>query len=129
MFKKTGGFTLVELIVVIAILAILAGVAVPAYSGYIKEADKAADYTALNAVQTAVNATYATEGALPSKITVEVPSTVTVEGVDALEGELWDTFEMFYGVKTDEDFKIELKSGTTAVWEKSTSDWTISGTK
>ena len=42
MFKKNGGFTLVELIVVIAILAILAGVAVPAYSGYIKEADKAA---------------------------------------------------------------------------------------
>ena len=37
------GFTLVELIVVIAILAILAGVAVPAYSGYITEANKTAD--------------------------------------------------------------------------------------
>ena len=38
MFKKNGGFTLVELIVVIAILAILAGIAVPAYSGYISKA-------------------------------------------------------------------------------------------
>ena len=41
MFKKNGGFTLVELIVVIAILAILAGVAVPAYSGYIAKAKQA----------------------------------------------------------------------------------------
>ena len=53
MFKSNGGFTLVELIVVIAILAILAGIAVPAYSGYIKKANEAADYTQLDAVKTA----------------------------------------------------------------------------
>ena len=47
------GFTLVELIVVIAILAILAGVAVPAYSGYIKKAKLAGDQTLLSAVNTA----------------------------------------------------------------------------
>ena len=54
MFKKNGGFTLVELIVVIAILAILAAVAIPAYSGYITKAQEANDYTALDSVKTAV---------------------------------------------------------------------------
>ena len=50
---KHEGFTLVELIVVIAILAILAGVAIPAYSGYIKKANEAADQTLLSAVNRA----------------------------------------------------------------------------
>ena len=53
MFKKNGGFTLVELIVVIAILAILAGIAVPAYSGYITKANEAADMTQLDSFKTA----------------------------------------------------------------------------
>lgn len=51
--KKREGFTLVELIVVICVLAILAGIAVPAYSGYIKEARKASDLVLLEAVNKA----------------------------------------------------------------------------
>ena len=53
-FKKNGGFTLVELIVVIAILAILAGVAVPAYSGYVTKANMSNDRTLVREVQNAL---------------------------------------------------------------------------
>ncbi|MBO5253099.1 MAG: prepilin-type N-terminal cleavage/methylation domain-containing protein [Clostridia bacterium] len=51
--KANAGFTLVELIVVIAILAILGGVAVPAYSGYVKKAERSADEALLNEINTA----------------------------------------------------------------------------
>lgn len=51
---STGGFTLVELIVVIAILAILAGIAVPAYSGYVEKTDKAADETLAGEIEQAL---------------------------------------------------------------------------
>lgn len=40
LFKKTKGFTLIELIVVIAILAILAAILIPSITNYINEANK-----------------------------------------------------------------------------------------
>ena len=60
--NRTGGFTLVELIVVVAILAILAGVGIPAYSGYVKKAERAADEQLLNAVNKAFAAACAENG-------------------------------------------------------------------
>lgn len=59
---SNGGFTLVELIVVIAILAILAGIAVPAYSGYVEKANKAADEQLLASVNTAFASACAVNG-------------------------------------------------------------------
>lgn len=63
MFKRfgigaNGGFTLVELIVVIAILAVLGGVGVPAYSGYVKKANIAADQQLINDVAHALQLYY-----------------------------------------------------------------------
>ena len=89
MFKKNGGFTLVELIVVIAILAILAGVAIPVYSGYITKAKDAAAITELDAVATAVQAANATAG----KVTkIEIDSTGTKITITA-EGDLATGFK------------------------------------
>lgn len=56
-----AGFTLVELIVVIAILAILAGVAVPAYSGYVTQANKTSDLTLVGEVVSAMQLQYYAE--------------------------------------------------------------------
>ena len=97
MFKKNGGFTLVELIVVIAILAILAGVAIPAYSGYIEKAQDAAVITELDAIQTAAQAANATAGTLTSIAveTDETSTTITVTAAKLADGYI-DDFEMFY---------------------------------
>lgn len=67
--KSKAGFTLVELIVVIAILGILAGIAVPAYSGYIKKANGAKDTQFLSAVYTAAASACAAKGDV-SEVTV-----------------------------------------------------------
>jgi len=68
---SAGGFTLVELIVVIAILAILAGVAIPAYSGYIKKAQSAADYQLLEAVNSAFTAACLSENIDMATLTLD----------------------------------------------------------
>ena len=78
MFKKNGGFTLVELIVVIAILAILAGVAVPAYTGYITKAKQTADMQVLSSVNTAAQGLAVADGAKVTGITVTKAGKVTV---------------------------------------------------
>ena len=124
MMKKNGGFTLVELIVVIAILAILAGVAVPAYSGYIKKANQAADYTALDAVKTAVNFV-AVEKDTDHQVTVTKITFTSGSASVVIEGTGLDTGVSPVNI-SEYCTAPTLKSGTTAVWEDGT--WTISGT-
>jgi type IV pilus assembly protein PilA len=51
-FKKNGGFTLVELIIVIAILAILSAVAVAGYATYINKANDSAAESFMENVET-----------------------------------------------------------------------------
>lgn len=125
MFKKNGGFTLVELIVVIAILAILAGVAIPAYSGYITKAKDAAIITELDAIQTAAQAANATKGEIDS---IAVNGTTIV--VTASKG-LADTynadFHLFLSDATDSGTKGTLNYSidfTGTSYEGKTATWT-----
>lgn len=53
-WKRTEGFTLVELVVVIAILGILAGVGTVGYSGYVKKANMQADITLASEIENAL---------------------------------------------------------------------------
>ena len=80
MQKQTGGFTLVELIVVIAILAILAGVAIPAYSGYITKANEAADQQLLSAVNRAFAAACVDNAINPYTLTAADASAIINSG-------------------------------------------------
>ena len=99
MFKKNGGFTLVELIVVIAILAILAGVAVPAYSGYIKSANDAAVTTELSALKTAVMAANATKGEVTAIDVAAGGTSITITTSNSeLDSNYATDFNTFYGI-------------------------------
>lgn len=82
MFKKNGGFTLVELIVVIAILAILAGIAVPAYSGYIARANETKDINSLEAVQVAAMSAGSLNGEANNEVKITTKTDGSIEKVE-----------------------------------------------
>lgn len=108
-FGSKSGFTLVELIVVMAILGILAGIAVPAYSGYIKKAHDAAIITELDAVKTAALAANAETGTI-SSITVSAANTITVTGEPAdLDSDFAANFVAYYPNAEVSDKTITLK--------------------
>ena len=107
--KANAGFTLVELIVVIAILAILGGVAVPAYSGYVKKAERSADEALLNEINTAFASACAVNGT--DQFNLPSTPTITLEGEDGAKTVA--SVSLF-----NEDFMKFFEGGTFKVMTK-----------
>lgn len=85
LFKHTGGFTLVELIVVIAILGILAGIGTVAYSGYIAHTNKEMDEQLVGNIERAIETgTYSYTFDLYTPIPIGSTDTATGLPVGAL---------------------------------------------
>ena len=86
-FKKNGGFTLVELIIVIAILAILSAVAVAGYSTYINKANDSAAESFMENVESHIVLANAMAGEVGA-ISFSAPTSgkITVTVADATPG-------------------------------------------
>src|SRR6056297_706000 len=82
--KKTGGFTLIELMIVIAIIAILAAIALPAYQSYIVRTQVSEVIAAASAARTELAEVIASSPnmQIPANYMVENQMSMFVASVD-----------------------------------------------
>ena len=109
-WKKTEGFTLVELVVVIAILGIMAGVGTVGYAGYVKKADQAADEQLLRNINQAFAAACIENGEDITSVDqakLEISTTDKTVKTDTLfPGEYQDAFINYFRGNENTAFRL-----------------------
>jgi type II secretory pathway pseudopilin PulG len=85
-FSGTGGFTLIELVIIIVVLGILAAVAIPKYKDISGEAREAACRASLGSLRSGITIWYANQAVKTGTATWPVIDSLTTYGVVMANG-------------------------------------------
>jgi type IV pilus assembly protein PilE len=83
MIKKTGGFTLIELMIVLAVLSIIVAVGYPSYQEHIKKSRRAEGMGQLLALADRMERAYSDTGTYPTNVS-EIYTATTDSGLYTL---------------------------------------------
>jgi len=115
--RLTGGFTLIELVVVIVILGILMAVAIPKYIDITDKAKRAADKGQLGALRAATHMIYASN-VLYSTLVTNRSGGTTNTGYWPLQSNVWAQLQ---------STNVWQAYGTNVTYNQSNGTWTVAG--
>lgn len=85
--KKSGGFTLMEMLIVVAIIAVLVAIAIPTFTASLHKARVAADWANLRAYYAELQADLLTTGEYRDDIPVTIDGQYTKTSITFLNGQ------------------------------------------
>ena len=85
--KKSGGFTLMEMLIVVAIIAVLVAIAIPTFTASLHKARVAADWANLRAYYAELQADLLTTGEYRDDIPVTIDGYYTKTSITFLNGQ------------------------------------------